>query len=168
MNTAQDIVAYMLASTGGGGQDGEHHAVRQAIMHGVREVMQCREWLWHMRTNSFTTRQTKTFASVTAGSNQMNVSDAKDFVAGRIVEVGAGFFPNPVRIKEVNGNSIVLDATASQSGVGTSRPQGYRYALHQHCRNLALLHNSARVAAFGNQHSRCRGAVLLHRHAVRR
>lgn len=52
-NTAQDVVYYLLAATGGGAQDGEHIAIRQAVVHGVREVMQCRNWNWHTRSSSF-------------------------------------------------------------------------------------------------------------------
>ena len=54
MNTAQDLVYYLLSSTGGGAQDGEHAAIRQAVVHGVREVLQARDWLWHLRQDSVT------------------------------------------------------------------------------------------------------------------
>ena len=87
MNTAQDIVAYLLASTGGGAQDCEHHAVRQAVIHGVREVLQCRHWLWHQRTGSFTTNQIRTTATITQGSKDIVVASPVGFVPGRIVEV---------------------------------------------------------------------------------
>lgn len=53
--TAQDLVHHLLSATGGGAQDGEHSAVRLAVVNGVREVMQCRDWLWHTRQTSFTT-----------------------------------------------------------------------------------------------------------------
>ena len=53
--TAQDLVHHLLSSTGGGAQDGEHSAVRMAVVHGVREVMQARDWLWHTKQDSFTT-----------------------------------------------------------------------------------------------------------------
>ena len=65
MNTAQDIVAYLIASNGGGAQDGEHNAIRQAVLHGVRDVMQCRQWLWHVRTGSFTTQSITTTGATT-------------------------------------------------------------------------------------------------------
>lgn len=126
MNTAQDIVAYLLASTGGGAQDGEHSAVRQAVMHGVREVMQCRNWLWHQRSGSFTTSQVRTTATITQGSPAIVVASATGFVPGRIVEVGASHFPTPVRIVSVSGNVVTLDVAASQSGSGiTVIPQTY-------------------------------------------
>jgi len=54
MNTAQDLIYYLLSSTGGGAQDGEHAAIRQAVVHGVREVLQARDWLWHLKQSSFT------------------------------------------------------------------------------------------------------------------
>lgn len=53
--TAQDVVHHLLSSTGGGAQDGEHSAVRMAVVHGTREVMHSRQWLWHTKRGAFTT-----------------------------------------------------------------------------------------------------------------
>jgi hypothetical protein len=126
MNTAQDIVAYILASTGGGAQDGEHHAVRQAVIHGVREVMQCRNWLWHTRTGSFTTNQISTPGTITAGSNVINVASAEGFVPGRMVNISASYFPTPVRIASVSGNAVTVDVAANQSASdAVIQPQTY-------------------------------------------
>lgn len=58
--TAQDLVYHLLSSLGGGAQDGEHSAVRMAVVHGVREVMQSRDWLWHTKQSTFTTSSTVT------------------------------------------------------------------------------------------------------------
>ena len=126
MNTAQDIVAYLLAATGGGAQDGEHAAVRQAVIHGVREVMQCKNWLWHTRTGSFTTQQIQTTGSIAAGSKVITVADATGFVPGRVVEVSAHYFPTPIRIASVSGNAVTVDVAASQTASGiTVTPQTY-------------------------------------------
>lgn len=126
MNTAQDIVAYLLATTGGGAQDGEHAAVRQAVIHGVREVMQCKNWLWHTRTGSFTTEQIQTTGSITAGSKVITVADPTGFVPGRVVEVAAHYFPTPIRIASVSGNAVTVDVAASQTASGvTVMPQTY-------------------------------------------
>ncbi len=126
MQTAQDIVAYLLAASGGGAQDGEHAAVRQAVIHGVREVMQCRNWLWHTRTGSFTTQQIQTTASLTAGNKTITVDSPTGFVPGRIVEIAAPYFPTPTRIVSVNGNAVELDVAASQTATGvTAMPQTY-------------------------------------------
>lgn len=126
MNTAQDIVAYILASSGGGAQDGEHQAVRQAVLHGVREVMQCRNWLWHTRTGSFTTHQISTTGTVALGSKNITVANADGFVPGRVVDISASYFPTPVRIVSVSGNVVTVDVAANQSGSGlTLKPQTY-------------------------------------------
>lgn len=126
MNTAQDIVAYLLATTGGGAQDGEHAAVRQAVIHGVREVMQCKNWLWHTVTGSFTTIQIQTTGSITAGSTVITVADATGFVPGRVVSVSAHYFPTPIRIASVNGNAVTVDVAANQTASGiTVMPQTY-------------------------------------------
>lgn len=139
MNTAQDVVAYLLSTTGGGAQDGEHQAVRQAVLHGVREVMQCRDWLWHMRTGSFTTGQIQTTGSVTQGSKVVTVANSNGFVPGRVVEVGATYFPTPVRIQSVNGTQVTVDVAASQTASGISvRPQTY-YDLPVELKNIDTL-----------------------------
>lgn len=58
--TAQDIVYHLLSSLGGGAQDGEHSAIRMSVVHGVREVMQAKDWLWHTKQTSITTDSTAT------------------------------------------------------------------------------------------------------------
>lgn len=139
MNTAQDIVAYLIASNGGGAQDGEHAAIRQAVLHGVREVMQCREWLWHTGTGSFTTAQIRTTGSITAGSKDIAVADATGFVPGRVVSVQATYFPTPVRIASVSGNTVTVDVAASQTASGIQVvPQTY-YDLPADLRDIDTL-----------------------------
>lgn len=116
MNTAQDIVAYLLASTGGGAQDGEHSAVRQAVISGVREVMQARNWLWHTRTGSFTTNRLATTATITQGSRDIVVASVEGLAVGRIISVPANYFPTPTRIAAITGNVVTLDVAARQNG----------------------------------------------------
>lgn len=123
---AQDVVAYLLAATGGGAQDGEHQAIRQAVIHGVREVMQCRNWLWHTAGGFFTTEQIRTTATITAGSPTITVASSVGFVPGRMINVAAPLFPTPVRIAAVNGNSVTLSVPAGESASGvTVMPQTY-------------------------------------------
>jgi hypothetical protein len=139
MNTAQDIVAYLLSSTGGGAQDGEHTAIRQAVLQGVREVMQCRDWLWHNRTGSFTTQRIATTASLTQGSKNIVVSDPTGFVPGRVVDIGASYFPTPTRIASVSGNVVSLDVAALQTLSGVmAMPQTY-YDLPVDLKNIDTL-----------------------------
>lgn len=139
MNTAQDLVHFIISGAGGGAQDGEHAAVRHAVMHGVREVMQSRDWLWHMRTGSFTTQQLQTTASLTAGSKDIVVADPTGFYPGRAISVPAYYFPTPVRIAFVNGTTVTLDAAASQTiSDVTVMPQTY-YDLPADLKNIDTL-----------------------------
>ncbi len=114
-NTAQDVVAYLLSTTGGGAQDGEHQAVRQAVINGVREIMQSRQWLWHMRTGSFITNRLATTGSIVQGSRDITVADPTGFLPGRTVSVPAEYFPTPTRIAAVRGNVVTLDVMARQT-----------------------------------------------------
>lgn len=126
MNTAQDVVHYLLASTGGGAQDGEHNAVRQAVVHGVREVMLCRDWLWHTKTGVFVTQQPETTATTTANSNQVTVASTTSMVPGRLVMFGGSSFSSAVRIISISGNVITMEraSKASESGI-SARPQTF-------------------------------------------
>jgi len=51
---AQDIMEYLLASTGGGAQDSEHRLLRQAAHHSYRDVMNARDWNWHISEATLT------------------------------------------------------------------------------------------------------------------
>jgi len=48
--TAFDVIEYLLSTTGGGAQDQEHRALRQALFHAYREVVSIRDWQWHHTT----------------------------------------------------------------------------------------------------------------------
>lgn len=114
--TAQDVVDHLLTTTGGGAQDGEHRAVRQAVVHGVREVFQTRTWLWHTRTGSFRTVRTATTATaITSGSSQITVADATGIVPGRLLDISAEYFPHPVRAVAVSGSTVTLDSPAART-----------------------------------------------------
>ena len=139
MNTAQDLVAHLLASTGGGAQDGEHQAVRHAVINGVREVMQCRDWLWHEKMGSFSTKTPTTQAKMVAGNPIITVADPTYFAPGRIVQFPKGTFKSPARVKEVNGNLITLNQPPKNSGASvTVKPQVY-YDLPDDLHNIGTL-----------------------------
>ena len=114
--TAQDVVDHLLTATGGGAQDGEHRAVRQAVVHGAREVFQARQWLWHTRTGSFTTTQVATTATaITVNSATITVASATGIVPGRILSIDPGYFTATVRVVSVQGNTVTLNRPASAS-----------------------------------------------------
>ncbi len=116
MFTAQDVVDHLLTATGGGAQDGEHRAIRQAVVHGVREVFQARSWLWHTKTGAFTTLRIATTATaITAGSAVITVADSTGIVPGRILAITPGYFAKTVRAANVQGNSVTVDSVASTS-----------------------------------------------------
>jgi hypothetical protein len=116
IHTAQDVVDYLLSAVGGGAQDGEHRAIRQAVIHGVREVLHARNWLWHTKTGYFTTQQISTTATIQNTSNQIVVASAAGIIIGRMLEIPAQYFTNPVRVTAINGTTITLDHAAKAAG----------------------------------------------------
>lgn len=119
MKAAQDVVDYLLTATGGGAQDGEHKAVRQAAIQAYREVVQCRQWLWHTKTNSFVAENvTAAVTGVTVGQNTITVASTANLVVGRLVTC-ADFFDEPCRITAISPGIVTLDQQAKRSiGVG--------------------------------------------------
>jgi hypothetical protein len=119
--TAQDIVDHLLTATGGGAQDGEHRAVRQAVIHGVREVFQTRQWLWHTKTGSFTTTQISTTATaITAGSPTITVASTTGIVVGRILDIPPEYFGSVVRVVAITGSAVTLDRPAKLTKPGST------------------------------------------------
>lgn len=47
---AQDLLEYLMNSVGGGAQDGEHRMLRAAVHHAYRDVMNARDWNFHVAT----------------------------------------------------------------------------------------------------------------------
>lgn len=45
---AQDVMEYLMASSGGGAQDSEHRALRAAVHHAYRDVAHAKDWLWYV------------------------------------------------------------------------------------------------------------------------
>jgi hypothetical protein len=44
---AQDLLEYLMNSTGGGAQEAEHRLLRAAALHSMRDVANAREWRWY-------------------------------------------------------------------------------------------------------------------------
>lgn len=44
---AQDIIEYLLATTGGGSQDSEHRSLRAAAANAYRDLVHAHDWKWH-------------------------------------------------------------------------------------------------------------------------
>jgi len=108
MNTAQDVVDFLLTATGGGAQDGEHRAVRTAVVSACRDIYQTRDWLWHTTEGTFTTNQVSTTATIVSGSPVITVASATGFVKGRLVIFGAnGYFSMAPRIRNGAGADVL-------------------------------------------------------------
>jgi hypothetical protein len=45
---AQDVLEYLMNTTGGGAQDSEHRLLRAAAHHAYRDVTMARDWLWYV------------------------------------------------------------------------------------------------------------------------
>lgn len=119
MNTAHDLVDLLLTSVGGGAQDGEHRAVRQAVVQGVQEVLRAKNWLWHVKTGSFVTNEITTTAYVAKGIPYVTVASTTGFYAGRVVEFGAsGIYATTPRVVQTLANNVVEinQAATSQAG----------------------------------------------------
>jgi hypothetical protein len=139
IHTAQDVVDYLLSATGGGAQDGEHRALRQAVIHGVREVLHARDWLWHTKVGTFTIQQTQTTGSLTAGQATITVANAAGIYPGRILDLPPQFFTTSPRVVSVAGNVVTVDKNALASGTGITVLVQTYYDLPPDLRDLDAL-----------------------------
>jgi hypothetical protein len=115
------VVDYLLTTTGGGALDGEHKAVRQAVISGIRDLFQARSWLWHTKSASFTTTQVAKTASTTTGSATVSVNNTDGLVVGRIVTFGSlNYFELTPRIVSINAaaSTVTLDRAATATAAG--------------------------------------------------
>lgn len=122
MKAAQDVVDYLLTATGGGAQDGEHKAVRQAVIHAYREVVQCRQWLWHTKSDSFVAENvTAAVTGIVVGQQQISVASTANLVAGRLITCG-DFFDEPCRITGLAAGIVTVDKAAKRSMAAGESP----------------------------------------------
>lgn len=135
--TAHDVVDYLLTATNGGGQDGEHRAIRQAVSNGYREVMSAKQWLWHTTMGSFTTGKLTKTASWTSGSNQITVNNNTGLVVGRRIS-GAGIDQDS-RIANINGTTITLTHNTTAAGSGVTVQFETTYLLPDNVRDIDSL-----------------------------
>lgn len=49
---AQDLIEYLMNSVGGGAQDSEHRLLRAALHHAYRDVVNVRDWNFHVATGT--------------------------------------------------------------------------------------------------------------------
>lgn len=140
MWTAQDVVDYLLTTTGGGAPDGEHRAIRQAAIHGIRDVLQCREWLWHTKTGWFQTYFLTTTATFTAGNKTITVASSTGFVVGRVLSFLPGYWNvTPRIVSVVNGTTITVDVAPVVSGSNISVQAQTFYDLPYNLRSIDAL-----------------------------
>jgi hypothetical protein len=135
--TAHDVVDYLLTATNGGGQDGEHRAIRQAVANGYREVMSAKQWLWHTTMGSFTTGKLTKTASWTSGSNQITVNNNTGLVVGRRVS-GAGIDQDS-RIANISGTTITLTNNTTAAGSSVTVEFETTYLLPDNVRDIDSL-----------------------------
>lgn len=62
---AQDILEYLMSSVGGGAQDSEHRLLRSAAHHAYRDVINARDWSWHVTSATLNTPEDSTPPAIT-------------------------------------------------------------------------------------------------------
>jgi hypothetical protein len=121
--TAQDVCDYLMAGTGGGAQDAEHRIIRGAVHHSYRDVCEGRDWLWHVKTGTFTTTGgtftvynhdgTSSTLTVTADINQYaSVGDT-------INDPNQGFIPANTTITTISANTSTITVNGQSVVVRT-------------------------------------------------
>lgn len=66
--TAQDVVDHLLSVTGGGAQDAEQRDIRSAVHHAYRDVVNARDWAWHVTQGRLMLEPAETLTATIGGS----------------------------------------------------------------------------------------------------
>lgn len=114
MYTAQDVAFHLIASAGGGAQDGEHHAVRLAVIRGTQEVLQCRAWKWHERTGSFVTKKAASVVGTASANSNVVIWEATQYPGGSakmFQDLAGASWPLPV------GTQLLCSNASAFSGL---------------------------------------------------
>lgn len=98
---AQDAVEYLLSSIGGGAQDSEHRAVRQAVFRAYDEVTSARQWKWHISESSITVQ-----AGVTDYRLPANVSALDSLIPEGKMAITQ--YITPYEWKQLNVSNLAL------------------------------------------------------------
>jgi hypothetical protein len=66
---AQDIIEYLMASSSGGAQDGEHRLLRAASHNAYRDVINARDWNWHVAEAVLATSRNDALQPIGSGND---------------------------------------------------------------------------------------------------
>ena len=136
---AQDVVDYLLTATNGGGQDGEHRAIRAAVCNGYREVMSAKDWLWHTKVGTFKTAQTVTTGTLTLSSfNITAIASEAGWSVGRRI-AGVGLDANCRLVSRTSATVWVISHAATSTGAAVTLNVETRYTLPETVRDIDAL-----------------------------
>jgi hypothetical protein len=98
---AQDVIEYLMNTTGGGAQDNEHRVLRAALHHGYRDLMNSRDWLWHVSESSVTIQN-----GVGSYDLPPDIRNIDSLIPERRSGVAAFVTPQEFQYLEVNNTTI--------------------------------------------------------------
>jgi len=73
--TVQDVVDHLISVSGGGSQDAEQRELRSAVHHAYRDLINARDWAWHVTQSRIILEPAET-ASVTIGGGGATLTRA--------------------------------------------------------------------------------------------
>lgn len=98
---AQDILEYLMSSVGGGAQDGEHRLLRQAAHHAYRDVMNARDWNWHITDATLTDASTGSGDGIKTFTLPENVKNVDSLIPPSSYSVDT-FYVSPSEWNRIN------------------------------------------------------------------
>lgn len=138
---AQDIIEYLLASTSGGVQDSEHRTLRAAAHNAYRDVINARDWNWHIAEATLTDdpsvgsgNGTKTFTLPENVKNIDALVPPQDVSIPTVYVTPTDWYRVDIKIPTINAPiywTVIKDPSTPDRWLlklaGTTTPSTYKY-----------------------------------------
>jgi hypothetical protein len=110
----QDVIDHLISSSGGGAQDAEQRELRSAVHHAYRDLVNAKDWAWHVTHGRIMLQAAET-VEVTIGGG------------GKTLTRASGSWPTEARSYRAYHNGVVAQVAARTSGTVLTLSDSLRF-----------------------------------------
>lgn len=100
----QDIIDHLISVTGGGAQDAEQRDIRASVHHAYRDLINVKDWQWHITQGRIMLQPAETVSNVTIGGSGTTLTRA------------SGTWPTDAKNYRAYVNGVVAQVQTRTSG----------------------------------------------------
>lgn len=110
----QDVVDHLIASSGGGAQDAEQRELRAAVHHAYRDLVNAKDWAWHVTQSRIMLEEPETLAVTIAGG-------------GSTITRSAGSWPANATSYRAYHNGVVAQVASRTSNTVLTLSSAFKF-----------------------------------------